>query len=145
MFFVVFFKQYLLQHLLWEQKELIWRAYTVHNACYTWRSNKTFTKEQKLTEMVGQRINDWIILKNITLVSKSSWEIRLRTNRFFSYPKHYAIYFWVIVQRIQVQLFTQQNLVNTENSVWELQQVHRKEDRLPIDNNVSEKGGISGN
>ena len=38
----------------------------------------------------------------------------------------------------------QKILVSTENSVWDLQQVHRKEDRLVIDNNFSEKGDISG-
>ena len=50
---------------------------------YKWRSNKTYTKEHKLRERLDKELNDWIILKNKTLVSKSSWEIRLRTNRFF--------------------------------------------------------------
>ena len=37
----------------------------------------------------------------------------------------------------------QQNLGNTENSVEDVQQVHRKENRLVMDNIMSEKGGIS--
>ena len=37
-----------------------------------------------------------------------------------------------------------QNLGSTENSVQDLQQVHRKEDRLVIENNFSEKDGFSG-
>ena len=59
-----------------------------------------------------------------------------KTMTFFAYRKHNAIYFRVIVHRSQ-KLFHagQQNLVSTEISVKELQQVHRQEDRLVIDNN----------
>ena len=49
-----------------------------------------------------------------------------------------AIYFQVIVQRRQTAFHAeQQNLGSTENSVYNLQQVHRKEDRLVMDSNFS--------
>ena len=38
----------------------------------------------------------------------------------------------------------QQSLGSAENSVQDLHQVHCKENRLVIDNNFSEKGGVSG-
>ena len=54
------------------------------------------------------------------------------------------MYFRVIVLRRQAAFHAeQQNLGSTENSVQDLQQVHRKEERVVMDNNFSEKGGIS--
>ena len=58
----------------------------------------------------------------------------LTTNQFFSYRKHNTIYFRVIVRRKQLASYTeQQNLGSTENSVYDLQQEHRKDDRLLIE------------
>ena len=55
---------------------------------------------------------------------------------FFAYRKHNAIYFRVIVHPSQKTFHEgRQNLVNTEISVTDLQQVHRQEERLLIDNN----------
>ena len=69
----------------------------------------------------------------------------LRTNQFFSYWKHNTIYFPVIVQRRQTRFYAErQNLGSTEKSVQDLQQVHRNDYWLEIDNICSEKDGISG-
>ena len=59
-----------------------------------------------------------------------------KTMTFFAYRKHNAIYFRVIVHRSQKTFHVgRQNLVNTEISVGDLEQVHRQEVRLLIDNN----------
>ena len=59
-----------------------------------------------------------------------------KTMTFFAYRKHDAIYCRVIVHRSQKTFHAGwQNLVNTEIRVTDLQQVHRQEERLLIDNN----------
>ena len=79
--------------------------------------------------------------KNITFLSRSSWEIAFKNQSIFFFVLEAQYYhIRVIGQRRQTAFYAErQNLGSTENSVQDLQQVHRKEEKLVMDNIFSQK------
>ena len=68
--------------------------------------------------------------------------VHIKNQSIFSYRRHNAIYFQVIVQRRQTAFHAEQQKLGSTGNVSRLQKVHHKEHRLVKDSNFSENGGI---
>ena len=85
----------------------------------------TFTRDDRTKHTRRDRslqwwdINDWTNWKNITLGSNHPEKYQLKTNHFFSYRKHNAIYFQINVQRRQTAFHAEQRALLINNiELW---------------------------